>query len=119
MENIMVTEVYIRDNENTPMTYLSSLDNFKNGTKYEFKEGVNVIVGENGCGKTTLLNLIRAYLLIDDKDCDKGLYNSNINKLFRTYNDKDEMLDGVDVYADYERNINYMLLIRTSKIQVI
>ena len=100
----MITEVYIRDNKNTPITYLSKLDNFKNGTKYEFKEGVNVIVGENGCGKTTLLNLIRAYLLIDDKDCDKGLYNSNINKLFRSYNNKDEMLDGVDVYADYERN---------------
>ena len=74
----MITEVYIRDNKNTPITYLSKLDNFKNGTKYEFKEGVNVIVGENGCGKTTLLNLMRAYLLIDDKDCDKGIYNSNI-----------------------------------------
>lgn len=99
----MVTEVYIRDNENTPITYLSNLDNFKNGTRYEFKEGVNVIVGENGSGKTTLLNLIRAYLLIGDKECDKGIYNSNINKLFRTYNGE-RMLDGVDVYADYERN---------------
>lgn len=99
----MITEVYIRDNENTPIRYLSKLDKFKNGTKYEFKEGVNVIVGENGSGKTTLLNLIRAYLLIDDKECDKGIYNSNINKLFRTYNEE-KMLDGVDVYADYERN---------------
>ena len=99
----MITEVYIRDNENAPIRYLSSLDNFKNGTKYEFKEGVNVIVGENGSGKTTLLNLIRAYLLIDEKECDKGVYNCNINKLFRTYN-SERMLDGVDVYADYERN---------------
>ena len=31
----MITEVYIRDNKNTPITYLSKLDNFKNGTKYE------------------------------------------------------------------------------------
>lgn len=99
----MITEVYIRDNENTPITYLPNLDKFKNGTKYEFKEGVNVIVGENGSGKTTLLNLIRAYLLIGEKDCDKGIYNSNINRLFRTYNGEG-MLDGVDVYADYERN---------------
>ena len=100
----MITEIYIRDNENTPITYLPKLDKFKNGTKYEFKEGVNVIVGENGSGKTTLLNLIRAYLLVDDKECDKGNYNSNINKLFRSFYNEKSMLDGVDVYADYERN---------------
>lgn len=100
----MITEIYIRDNENTPITYLPKLDKFKNGTKYEFKEGVNVIVGENGSGKTTLLNLIRAYLLVDDKECDKGNYNCNINKLFRSFYNEKSMLDGVDVYADYERN---------------
>lgn len=99
----MITEVYIKDNKNTPIRYLSDLDNFKNGTRYTFKEGVNVIVGENGCGKTTLLNLIRAYLLVDEKDCNKGLYNHNINKLFYTFENK-AMLDGADVYADYVRN---------------
>jgi len=99
----MITEVYIRDNKKAPIRYLSTLDNFKNGTKYEFKEGVNIIVGENGSGKTTLLNLIRAYLLVDEKECDKGLYNCNISKLFHTLNGE-SMLDGVDVYADYERN---------------
>ena len=67
----MVTKVYIKDNSNSPVRYISELDNFKNGTQYTFKEGVNVIVGENGCGKTTLLNLIRSYLLVDEKECDK------------------------------------------------
>lgn len=100
----MVTKVYIKDNSNSPVRYISELDNFKNGTQYTFKEGVNVIVGENGCGKTTLLNLIRSYLLVDEKECDKGMFNSNINKLFRTYENK-TMLDGVDVYADYEKNV--------------
>lgn len=99
----MITEVYIRDNKKAPIRYLSTLDNFKNGTKYEFKEGVNIIVGENGSGKTTLLNLIRAYLLVDEKECDKGSYNCNINKLFHTFNGEG-MLDGIDVYADYEHN---------------
>ena len=61
----MVTKVYIKDNSNSPVRYISELDNFKNGTQYTFKEGINVIVGENGCGKTTLLNLIRSYLLVD------------------------------------------------------
>ena len=99
----MVAKVVIKDNQNSPVRYIAELDNFKNGTEYTFKEGVNIIVGENGCGKTTLLNLIRAYLLVDEKDCFKGLYNSNLNRLFRTYENK-KMLDGVDVYADYTRN---------------
>lgn len=99
----MITEVYIIDNEKAPIRYLSTLDNFKNGTKYKFKEGLNIIVGENGSGKTTLLNLIRAYLLIDEKECDKGIYNCNISKLFHALNGE-SMLDGVDVYADYDRN---------------
>lgn len=99
----MITEVYIIDNEKAPIRYLSTLDNFKNGTKYKFKEGLNIIVGENGSGKTTLLNLIRAYLLVDEKECDKGMYNYNISKLFRSLNGE-SMLDGVDVYADYDRN---------------
>lgn len=99
----MVTKVVIRDNQNSPVGYISELDNFKNGTEYTFKEGVNVIVGENGCGKTTLLDLIRSYLLVDEKECDKGLYNSNINRLMHTFNNN-KMSNGVDVYADYERN---------------
>ena len=100
----MVTEVYIKDNKNTPIRYLADLGSFKNGTRYTFKEGVNILVGENGCGKTTLLNLIRCYLLVDEKECDKGLYNSNINRLFYNFGNK-TMFDGADVYSDYDKNV--------------
>ena len=99
----MVERVVIRDNQKSPIRYISELRNFSNGKEYKFKTGVNVIVGENGSGKTTLLNLIRAYLLVDDVECDKGIYNCNINRLFRSYEGK-AMFDGVDVYADYARN---------------
>jgi len=34
---------------------------FKKGLKIEFNEGVNVIVGENGSGKTSLFSLIKQY----------------------------------------------------------
>lgn len=97
----MVTKVVITDNTNASIKYLSNLKNFENGKEYCFKEGTNIIVGENGCGKTTLLNLIRAYLLVDFNECSLGHFNANINKL---HGFDDNLLDGVGVYADYERN---------------
>lgn len=99
----MVEKVIIKDNTSTPLNYLPDLLNFKNGKSYEFKEGVNIIVGENGCGKTTLLKLIERYLMVKYSDCNKGQFNSNINRLFMGFREK-SFLDGADVYADYERN---------------
>ena len=100
----MIERIVIKDNTNTPISYLPELDNFKNGTEYNFKPGVNVIIGENGCGKTTLMKLIESYLLVDKTECSRGMYNSNINRLFGL-GMSGRLLDGVDVYADYEKNV--------------
>lgn len=99
----MVTQVIIRDNTKSPVKYIQDLPNFKNGTGYEFKPGPNIIVGENGSGKTTLINLIRAYLLVGEKECETGIYNSVISKLYKGVVGG-EFLDGVDVFADYDKN---------------
>ena len=99
----MVYKVVIKDNKKSPIHYLPDLDSFQNGKEFIFKPGVNIIVGENGCGKTTLMNIIRKYLMVNYMDCDKGDYRCNINSL---YEDLCQMsfLDGVDVYADYRKN---------------
>lgn len=98
----MIYKVKIKDNKNAPIHYLSDLDNFQNGKQYVFTPGVNLIVGENGCGKTTLMKLLQAYLLIGQQQCEE----KNVRKLFEDYKLKDgEMLDGIDVYADYMTNI--------------
>lgn len=99
----MVYKVVIKDNKKSPIRYLPDLDNFQNGKEFIFKPGVNVIVGENGCGKTTLMNLIKKYLLVDFNDCGKGMYRSNFNSLYDGLA-QTSFLDGVDVYADYQKN---------------
>lgn len=97
----MVEKVIIKNNRNTPISYLKDLKSFKNGAEFTFKEGVNIIVGENGSGKTTLLKLIRKYLLLHDTKCSIGEYHSNISALFDII---DGFRGGAEVYADYKRN---------------
>ena len=97
----MIERVAIKDNKRSPLHYLPEIEAFKNGAKYLFKPGVNVIVGENGCGKTTLMKLIECYLLVDKEECSLGIYNSVINRLTGL---KESVPVGIDVYADYRKN---------------
>lgn len=95
----MVTKVKINDNKRAPLGYLNDLKNFRSGTEYVFKPGVNIIVGENGCGKTTLLNILKLYLVVGYNECERGKFNSNINSIASFHK-----IDGIDVYADYDKN---------------
>lgn len=112
----MVESVEIVDNTKSPMRYLMEIPNFANGMKYEFKPGVNIIIGENGCGKTTLLNLIRSYLMVDIRTVGTGMFNSALHNAHRNFgdNDNDEEFsesfsDGVIVKSDYYRQtFNYI-----------
>lgn len=100
----MVEKVVITDNKNTPIGYISKLKAFKNGKEYVFKPGVNVIVGKNGCGKTTLMSLIQKYLLVEFSEASAGQYNCNVNDICFGLGKDKHMYDGVGVYADYCRN---------------
>lgn len=100
----MIEKITINDNTKSPVGWLPKLDNFANGKEYDFIDGVNIIVGDNGCGKTTLLELIKRYLLVDYTECSRGKYNCNINELFNGFTKDSGFKDGVGVYADYTLN---------------
>ena len=102
----MIERIKITDNENATKWYLHKLPAFKNGKEYVFNDGVNIIVGENGCGKTTLLNLIRDYLMVDGEWCGRGLFNKSIDKILdgSLFDDVRPVKGGVEVFADYELN---------------
>lgn len=96
----MITRLFVRDNKRAPLNYLSGIGAFANGREYTFEPGINIIVGENGCGKTTLMELLRLYLIVGRERCEA----KNVKRLY-DYGLDAHLLDGVGVYADYRRNV--------------
>lgn len=100
----MITKVQITDNSKLPLKYAKELDAFKNGKEYNFKGGVNVIIGKNGSGKTTLMKMIAMYMLCNDSLCSRLPNFANygalkLNDIFK--HDEAELLDGIKIMADY------------------
>lgn len=100
----MITKVQITDNSKLPLKYAKELDAFKNGKEYNFKGGVNVIIGKNGSGKTTLMKIIAMYMLCNDSLCSRLPNFANygalkLNDIFK--HDEAELLDGIKIMADY------------------
>lgn len=87
-------------------SYINALESL-NGKKFEFSPGLNVIVGSNGAGKTSLLKVIRTIFFCE------GLRNSSLFDVpywhFKVTNDVVPMLHMCDVIADYRRCAYNML----------
>lgn len=91
----MIKSIKITDPKKLPFKYAEKV--FKKGQTFKFKPGINIIVGENGCGKSTLIKIAKTYLL-----CNNGIESneSRINELF-DYWTNTEISDGAEVKADY------------------
>lgn len=98
----MIQRLKITNSKDTPFYYVSELPALADGTEYVFTNRVNIVVGENGCGKTTLLNLLRTYLMVYQDECGRGMYNCALHKVYDWVNNR--MYGGADVYADYRLN---------------
>lgn len=96
----MITSIEVIDNTYTPLMYLKELESFKNGIKYEFKRGINIIVGPNGCGKSTLIKLISSFTF-----CENTMVTELPKEVIeypRIFKDNTEnILNGVKIHHDY------------------
>ena len=100
----MIYKIKIKDNKNCRLKYLNSLDNFNNGIEYNFKPGINIIVGNNGCGKSSLMKLLSQYTLSNINYVSE-FPNLNITEncfeFNKNFNDDNTFKSGIEVYADY------------------
>lgn len=106
----MIKRIDFTDINNSPISYLENIDFFNKNKSVSFKSGINVVVGLNGCGKTTLLNLIRRYTLCLNymtSTCPSG--NLEFTDLLIKYPKKNKICDGIKVISDYQGVVFNML----------
>lgn len=95
----MIHSIEIINPKKSPCPYIDNRDeNFDLLDKYEFKTGNNILIGLNGCGKTTLLKLIQHYSFCYDS------YYSKIPDEWlgcKLMNSTDGFTDGVKIKSNY------------------
>lgn len=70
----------------------------------EFKTGLNILIGKNGSGKSTVMNIIRVFNMCDDWFCPKfmpGLLGDTLGKTDNLL----ELLECFEVEADYRKPV--------------
>ena len=97
----MIKSIIIEDNTKLPLSY--KLESLKNGTTYNFINGVNIIIGKNGSGKTTLLNNIASYLLCSHSYYSKLPNFSAFGEMLKIDNlfEDTQLKDGMKIKCDY------------------
>lgn len=72
------------------------------GKTFEFKPGINLIVGRNACGKTSLLEVIRKMTFTDEKLFSFFGYQGDA---FKAHDTADELFPYVTMIGDYTKAI--------------
>lgn len=103
----MITTVTIKDNKRTPFRYVPEIKAFGNGSEFAFKPGVNVVIGKNGSGKSTFMNMIAKYMLCENRMCSE--VPREALDFPDVFDDDEEVLDGIGIKADYTGKVFNLL----------
>ena len=88
--NVMVFKRHLRKN-NVAFKSIEEGDSFNDGFKIEFCDGINVLIGENGVGKTTILKMIYAATRWSIKQTDQGKTKRLIQFFSNSLKDSDAL----------------------------
>jgi len=91
----MITKLKINDLKDMPLSWWADLKPLNTFTEFNFTSDLNIILGPNRSGKSTILKLIRKHLF-----CEGGAYSKLSNSTKRSLL-KDWLSDDPDLYKGY------------------
>jgi len=94
----MIRKLTVTDPDNLPVEWWPKVEGLKDLRELEFTDGVNVLWGPNGCGKSSILKLIARYM-----HCEQGGYSVVTGNSFRkvvTWETSSKFKDGADIEHD-------------------
>lgn len=96
MNNQFIQKIFINWNEISPRSYLRQIDAIKNLEMLEFTSPITFFVGENGTGKSTLLEAIAVAYGFNPE-------GGTRNYSFSTYDSHSELYDAIRIARGFQR----------------
>lgn len=96
MNNLFIQGVLFDWNEIEPNSYIRAIESLRDVEKIEFQSPVSIFVGENGTGKSTLLEAIAVAHGFNPEGGTK-------NYVFSTYDSHSELCDAIRIAKGYRK----------------
>lgn len=96
MNNLFIQGVLFEWNEIEPNSYIRTIESLRDVEKIEFQSPVSLFVGENGTGKSTLLEAIAVAHGFNPESGTK-------NYVFSTYDSHSELCDAIRIAKGYRK----------------